>query len=321
MKAAIVREVGKPPVYDDFDDPVAKPGELLISVSAAGVSRLVVSRATGRHYSVDARPPFVIGVDGVGRAADGRRLYFSFVRPPFGTMAERAPTKPEFTTAIPDGMDDVAAAATALSGMSCWVPLTRRAPLRPGESVLVNGATGAAGQMAIQVAKHLGARAVIATGRDEAKFASLRELGADVVLSLREPETELVERIRKEAREWEVGVVLDYLWGSTAETILNALGGPDGPRGSSRITFVQIGTLAGPTITLEGAKLRSSGVEIIGTGLGSSTYPDLVAAIGEFFRAFVAGRFRYRAEARPLSDVERAWSAVGGETRIVFTVP
>jgi len=236
-------------------------------------------------------------------------------------MAERAPVPLALLVPVPDEIDDASVAAAAVSGMSCWIPLTGRAPIHPGESVLVNGATGGAGQMAIQVAKHLGARKVIATGRNETKLRKLSELGADVLIPLGQPADQFREAIRKEARESSVGVVLDYLWGSSAEMILDALGGPNGPRGASRIQFVQIGTMAGPTISLAGTKLRSSGLEILGTGLGSVTNQDLLAGIGGFLKALAAERFRVAVEVYALSDVERSWSASVGDKRVVFSVP
>ena len=319
MKAAIVRAFDRPPYFGDFEEPIVKSGETVVSVKAAAVSPLVISRASGAHYSADTALPFVPGVDGVGRTSDGRRVYFSFPRPPFGSMAERAPVSLGLLVPVPDELGDASVAAAAISGMSCWVPLTGRAPIHAGESVLVNGATGAAGQMAIQVAKHLGARKVIATGRNEAKLRKLSELGADVLIPLGQPTDQFREAIRKEARESSVGVVLDYLWGTSAETILDALGGPDAPRGPSRVQFVQVGTLAGPTISLAGTKLRSSGLEILGTGLGSVTNQDLLAGIGGFFKALAAGRFRVAVQVYPLSDVERSWSATAGDKRVVFT--
>jgi len=321
MKAAIVRAFDRPPSYGDFEDPTVRTGETVVSVKAAAVSPLVVSRASGAHYSADTALPFVPGVDGAGMTSDGRRVYFSFPRPPFGSMAERAPVSVGSLVPLPDELDDTTVAAAAVSGMSCWIPLTGRARIQPGDSVLVNGATGGAGQMAIQVAKHLGARKVIATGRDEAKLRKLSELGADVVLPLGQPTDQFREAIRKEARESSVGVVLDYLWGPSAETILDALGGPNAPRGPSRIQFVQVGTLAGPTISLAGTKLRSSGLEILGTGIGSSTNQELLRGIGGFFKVLAAGTFRVAMDVHPLSEVERSWRATSGDKRVVFTIP
>jgi len=321
VKAAIVRELGRPPTYGDFEDPSARTDETLVSTTASAVSHLARARASGEHYSAEAALPFVPGVDGVGRTADGKRVFFAFPRPPFGSLAAVAPVAARCHADLPDDLDDVTAAAAANPGMSCWVPLTRLAPVPSGESVLVNGATGVAGRMAVQVAKYLGASKVIATGRDEEKLRELSGLGADVLLPLRQSPEAFRDAVRAVAREARVGVVLDYLWGPSAEAILHALAGPNAPRGASRVRFVQVGSVTGPTITLESPVLRSSGVEILGTGLGSSTLETLVAGIGEFLRAFPKARFRVAADAHPLSDVERAWDAVVPEKRLVFTVP
>jgi NADPH:quinone reductase-like Zn-dependent oxidoreductase len=236
-------------------------------------------------------------------------------------MAERTVVPTDRLIPLPDGLDETVAAAAANPGMSCWIPLTLLARIRAGDSVLVNGATGIAGRMAVQVAKFLGASKVIATGRDEAKLGGLRELGADVVIPLRTPAEALRERVRAEVRDAGVSVVLDYLWGPSAETILSALGGPDAPRGATRVRYVQIGDLAGATISLSGSTLRSSGVEILGSGLGSVTDRDLVSGIGRFLEALASAQFRIAVDARPLSSVESAWAELGEGKRLVLTVP
>jgi len=320
VKAAVVRELGKPPSYGEFAAPTPGPGDSEISVVAAAVSPLALSRAQGRHYSAETTVPFVAGVDGVGRTPDGALVYFAFVPPPFGAMAEKVAVPTRYIVPLPDDLEPTVAAAAAVPGMSCWIPLTGRARVRPGESVLVNGATGTSGRMAVQVAKHLGAVKVVATGRDKAQLDSLRELGADVLVPLGEPGA-LRDAVQKEARDSRIGVVLDYLWGPSAETILDALGGPPAPRGSELIRFVQVGTASGATISLPGAKLRSSGVELLGTGLGSTENRDIVAGIGAFLRAFAPARFRIETELHPLSEVEQVWDRLAGSPRVVFTVP
>lgn len=320
MKAAIIQELGKPPRYGDFADPVAGPGETVVTVTATAVSRLVRGRAAGSHYSAGTAPPFIPGIDGAGQSPDGRRVYFGFPRPPFGSMAERTVVPSAGLIPLPAGLDDVVAAAAANPGMSCWVPLTLLAPVPPGDSVLINGATGIAGQMAVQVAKYLGAAKVIATGRDETKLRMLPELGADVVLPL-SPTEAFRDAVRKEAREARIGVVLDYLWGPSAEAILAALGGPNAPRGASRIRYVQVGDLSGPTISLSGATLRSSGIDILGTGLGSVSNSDIGAGVAQFLNALAKAHFRIAVDVHPLSDVESAWVGANEAKRLVFTIP
>ncbi|HEX4496290.1 MAG TPA: zinc-binding alcohol dehydrogenase family protein [Thermoanaerobaculia bacterium] len=314
MNAAIVQSFESPPSYGTFADPVPGPDEVLVSVRAAALSPLVKSQTAGKHYSSEAVFPFVPGVDGVGTLPDGARVYFAFPKRPYGAMAERVAVRTTFTVPVPDGLDDAVAAAIANPGMSSWAALTARAKFVPGETVLVNGATGAAGRLAVQIAKHLGAKKVIATGRNQARLDALPALGADVVISLEQPEAELARRFRQELGEG-VNVVLDYLWGRSAEQILAAV-----PGGEARLRFVQIGSISGHAISLPGAVLRSSGLELLGSGLGSCSYEDLVAAIGEVLKAVAPAKLRIEMETLPLTEVEAGWSRDTGDRRLVFTL-
>src|SRR5271155_1117994 len=142
MKAAIVTGVGKAPIYADFAEPVPADGESRVAVSAAAISHVVKGRASGRHYSSSGDLPFVVGIDGVGRMDDGRRVYFVLPRAPFGSMAEKTVVRPSQCISLPDDLDAVTAAAIANPGMSSWAALRERATLTAGETVLVNGATG-----------------------------------------------------------------------------------------------------------------------------------------------------------------------------------
>jgi NADPH:quinone reductase-like Zn-dependent oxidoreductase len=156
MKAAIVTAAGKTPVYGTFDDPVAKDGEEIISVRAATLSDLTKSRASGAHYSASGTLPAVAGTDGVGVTEDGRRVYFAMPEAPFGSLAELCPINFWRCVPIPDSVDDITAAAIANPGMSAWGALVERAHITAGETVLINGATGTAGRIAVQLAKYLG---------------------------------------------------------------------------------------------------------------------------------------------------------------------
>ena len=184
----------------------------------------------------------------VGRLADGTRVYFAFPRSPFGAMAQRAVVKRSNCIQLPAGLDDVIAAGAANPGMSSWAALTERAKFQPGETVLINGATGAAGRLAIQIAKHLGAKKIIATGRNQQSVADLPVLGADEVIPLDQPKDKLVDEFRRHIKGSGVGVILDYLWGPSAESILAAVAGHGSPEGEPRIRYVQIGSVSGQTI-------------------------------------------------------------------------
>lgn len=319
MKAAIVNSFDKVPEYGEFEEPVAQAGEVLVKVSATGLSLLVRGQAAGRHYSSSGVLPFIPGVDGVGRLADGCRVYFAFPRAPFGAMAELTVVQSSQCVVLPEELDDVTAAAAANPGMSSWVALNERAKFVAGEAVLINGATGVSGRLAIQIAKYLGARRVIATGRNEASVAELPSLGADSVIALDQSPERLIEVFRKEIRESGVNVILDYLWGPSAESLIAAVAGHGSSSAEPRIRYVQIGSMTGQTITLPSGALRSSGLELLGSGLGSVSFEDLVKNIGEFLKAVVPGKLKIDAQAVPLTKVAEAWSSKTAG-RIAFTI-
>jgi NADPH:quinone reductase-like Zn-dependent oxidoreductase len=312
MKAAIVEQVGHPPIYGDFADPVAQPGEVIVTVTASALSPLARGRASGTHYSATGTLPFVVGVDGVGRLNDGRRIYFLLPRAPFGAMAERTVVADGQWVPLPDDLDDVTTAVIANPGMSSWAALTERAGLRRGETVLINGATGAAGMLAVKVARHLGAARVIATGRNE---AVLNSLGADATVLLGSDGVAFEAAIEKHFANG-IDIVLDYLWGPSARSILIA-GAKVAPAGVP-IRFVQIGSAGGAEIAMPAAALRSSSIEMKGSGLGSVGLPRLVAAINGVFQAASTANFSLDCQSVPLTDVSTTWNADG--RRIVYTV-
>lgn len=316
MKAAIVRGPGQAPVYGDFAEPKPAPGEDRIRVSAAALSPLVRGRASGAHYSASHSFPFVAGVDGVGRLDDGARVYFLMPRAPYGAMAQEAVARSAQCLPVPDDLDDVTAAAIANPAMSSCAALTERAKLKAGETVLVNGATGAAGQLAVRIAKHLGAARVVATGRNGEALRAAADLGADRTIPLVEDDATL-DRSFAAAFDDGVDVVLDYLWGRSAERLLIAAA-KAGVAAPTR--FVQIGSVSGETIALPSAVLRSAPITLIGSGLGSVPPDRLLAAIGAGLQAAAAGGFKIAVKPVPLSEVEQAWTRDAGGQRMVFTV-
>ena len=317
MKAAIVRGAGQTPVYADFPEPVPSASEQRIAVTAAALSPIVRSRAAGTHYSSSTRFPFVVGIDGVGRLDDGRRVYFVLPPAPHGSMAEQTAVPSAQCVLLPDALDDVTAAAIANPGMSSWAACKERAKLEPGETVWVNGATGTAGRLAVQIARHLGAKKIIATGRNRDALRSVLTLGADVAIPLVESEAVLEERFEEQFAQG-VDVVIDYLWGESARCILIAAAkaGAD----AVPIRFVQVGSASGPDITLPSAVLRSSALELMGSGLGSIPLDRLVRCIGELLRATRPGGFQIATRPVPLSEVDEAWREDDSARRTVFSV-
>ena len=315
MKAAIVEQAGRAPVYGDFPAPTAAPGMSVVRVTASAISHVTKGRAAGTHYSAGGGLPLVPGIDGTGVDESGRRVYFILPEAPYGGMAERVLVDARRCIALPEGLGDVDAAAMAIPGMSSWAALVERAHLRAGETVLVNGATGTSGRLAIQVAKHLGAKKVIATGRNAAAFDELRALGADVTIALTSDRDALEQAFKAQFRDG-VDVVLDYLWGPSAEALILAAAkaGADGVP----IRHVQIGAASGADITLPGAALRSSALQLMGSGIGSVPQPRILAAIAGVLAAAPAAGFRVATRAMGLADVARAWDAGDAESRIVL---
>jgi NADPH:quinone reductase-like Zn-dependent oxidoreductase len=317
MKAAVVMGAGRTPVYAEFSEPEPAAGEVRIAVTAAAISQVVKSRASGKHYSSAGQFPFVVGIDGVGRLDDGSRVCFVFPRAPYGSMAERAVVPSARCLPVPDELDDVTAAAIANPGMSSWAAFAERAKLKAGETVLVNGATGTAGQLAVQIAKHLGAGKVIATARNAEALKSVAALGADVTIPLVDDQAALEERFSREFAHG-VDVVIDYLWGKSAERLLIA--GAKAGREAVPIRFVQIGSVSGADITLPSAALRSSAIELMGSGIGSIPFERFVHAIGALLQAAAPAGFRIATTPVPLSDVEQAWPRDDSARRTVFTI-
>jgi NADPH:quinone reductase-like Zn-dependent oxidoreductase len=316
LKAAIVEQAGRAPVYGDFKEPVPSTGENQIAVAAAALSPVVKARAAGTHYSSSGGFPIGVGIDGVGRLDDGRRVHFFLPRAPYGSMAEKVVVPSSQCTSVPDGLNDITAAAIAIPGMSSWLALKERAKFVAGQTVLVNGATGASGSLAVQVAKYLGAKKVIATGRQAAILQSVKDLGADETILLVE-NREALESAFKEQFAGGVDVVLDYLWGHSAECLLTA--GSKAGTGAP-ISFIQIGTAGGTNITLPGAILRSTPIELMGSGIGSVPMNRIVGAIEQVLRAAVAGHFEIAAKPIALSQIEQTWSSDGYMPRVVFTI-
>jgi NADPH:quinone reductase-like Zn-dependent oxidoreductase len=319
MKAAIVAETGKPPSYGDFKEPVPTDGEVQVTVTAAALSNVVKSRASGTHYSSSGQPPFVVGIDGVGHLDDGRRVYFALPRAPFGSMAEKTVIRPSQCVSLPDDLDDVTAAAIANPGMSAWAAFKERAKLTAGETVLVNGATGTAGRLAVQIAKYMGARKVVATGRNVQALKVLSVLGADVTIPLDEGGDAFEDALKEQFCGDGIDVVLDYLWGQSAERVIIA--GAKAGKDAVPIRFVQIGSVSAPSITLPSAALRSSAITLMGSGLGSIPRDRLVKSIGELMQATVPGGFEILTTIFPLSEVEHVWAAANSMPRIVFKIP
>jgi NADPH:quinone reductase-like Zn-dependent oxidoreductase len=317
MNAAVVTAFDRPPQYGEFEAPVPRDdGEEVVEVLAAGLHPRVRSGARGSHYTSSGALPMVPGVDGVGRRADGALVYFVAADDVTGTMADRALVDPARSVQLPAGVNVAAVAAAMNPAMSSWVALRRRVALAPGQSVLVLGATGNAGTMAVQVARLLGAGHVVAAGRDTARLRALSALGADDLVRLGDDGETTDNALAAAAAE--VDIVIDYLWGEPARRAMLALLTARADR-SRALDWIQIGAVAGPTIELPSVALRSANLRVQGSGQGSVGTATYAAELPSLVAEIERGTLAVQAKAVPLAEVQSAWDApVERGERIVF---
>ncbi|AKU17430.1 quinone oxidoreductase family protein [Luteipulveratus mongoliensis] len=310
MKAAVIRELGATPAYDDFDEPVAGDGEVIAEVRAASLKNLDRALAAGTHYGSSQVPlPSVAGVDGVAVLPDGRRVFTGGASAPFGMMAERVAVNPARVMDVPEDIDDVVAAALPNPGASAWFSLEYAGQIQPGQSVLVLGGTGVTGSMAVQLAKaQFGAGRVVVAGRNTDRLERLAAWGADATIDLA---GDVRAQVEQQHREHPFDLVLDYLWGGPAEQTLLALGNDDLGGDYHRTRYVQIGEMAGSRVSLPGGVLRSVGLELVGQGGGSIPKEALVRVGSEIlprlFALLAEGSLHVDVRQRALAEVATVW--------------
>lgn len=307
MKAAVLRKFGQTPQYEDYPEPaVTAPNQLAIKVTAAAIKNLDRLLANGSRHPANISLPCVIGTDGIGVLDDGTRIYATGLT---GMMAERAIIDAKMYTILPDGLDIALAAVLPNAALGAAVALKLRAGIKPGTTVLINGATGVTGQLAVQLAKYYGAGKVVATGREPEVLEKLAGLWADETVSLQQDTGQIIARLAAIHRDSHFDIVIDYLWGSPAETVFNALQG-NGSGAGVPIRYVTVGDIAGPTIQLSSEIVKSSGIELVGLGaLSKDTYQQLHADIlPELMQLATAGKLTFDTTTRQMKEIGTAWT-------------
>ncbi len=309
MKAAVLYQKDGKPQYTDFPEPIVQnENELLISVRAAAIKHIDKSRASGRHYSTknDMDQAKVIGGDGVGLLEDGTRVYAMGVS---GMAAEKAVIEKSRMVYLPEGIDDAIAAALPNAVGGSAMGLRFRAGMKAGETVLINGATGFTGKMAVQIAKHYSARKIIVTGRNEQLLQSLLTLGADEIVSIKQDDQSFVAQLKAIHAITPIDIIIDYLWGHTAELILSALKGVGSFTHKTR--FISIGSVTGDIIQLSAENLRSVDIQLSGSGLGSWTKDEVKKLFGEIlpemFQLAANKKLEVDTIGVNLKDIEKLW--------------
>jgi NADPH:quinone reductase-like Zn-dependent oxidoreductase len=306
MNAAVVTSFGEPPHYQRFEVPEpTSERQLVVDVLAVGLHPRTRTGAAGAHYTSTGRLPMIPGIDGVGRRSDGKQVYFLADDDVIGTMADKAIADVGRTIELPDGVDVAKVAAAMNPAMSSWVALRRRVPIEPGQRLLVLGATGNAGTMAVQVAKRLGAGRVIGAGRDPGRLAALAAIGADEVVQLTDDADATARALGAAAAE--VDIVIDYLWGKPAQAAIPALLRARSDR-SRALNWIQIGAVAGPTLELPSVVLRSANFRLQGAGQGAVSPQTYRAELPSLVEEIDRGTIAATASVRPLAEVEPIWT-------------
>jgi NADPH:quinone reductase-like Zn-dependent oxidoreductase len=306
MNAAVLHALGKPPRFEGFPEPIPGEGEVIVHVRAAALKPVDKQMASGSHYASPRELPVVCGIDGVGLLDDGTRVFFGGPRWPYGAMAERTVLRRAQCFLVPEGLPDDVAAALPNPGVSAWLTLQSRAKLVPGETVLILGATGVTGKLAVQIAKLLGAGRVVAAGRNEQVLSTLRDLGADATIQIDKRGQDLTEAFAREAGDAGFQVVVDYLWGRPTEALLAALTRNEFAAAGVETRLVQVGESAGPAISLPAAVLRSTALTILGTA-GIPSRETLMDALQQVMAYGASGKLRIDTERVPLAHIETAW--------------
>lgn len=310
MYAAVVTDFSEPPRFEQFGDPEPADGEVIAEVQAAAVSNLVRLVASGGHYSSAAQPPIVAGIDGVVRLPDGSLAYVSGVRAPWGMLAERASVPVAAARPVPDGLDLAQAAAVVNATMASWLPLTRILTAGATPTVLVLGATGAAGSVAVPIAKHLGAARVIAVGREGEGLRRTATQGADDIVPIDDNLESAISRVGAAG----VDVVLDFLWGDSADVVIPALA-RSAPHPQYRIDWVNLGALGGAGISLDATLLRMSDLHVWGSGAGAYSPERRREVVDAALDLASRGVIAVDVEQRRLRDVDTTWHDQG---RLVY---
>lgn len=316
MRAAVVTAPDVSPACADFPEPTVPPGHEPLHLVGAGLHNIVRGVALGQHYSRGRMTyPLVPGIDAVARTGDGRLVYTGYARPPFGTMAERLVAP--FQVEVPAGADPLAIAAGMNPGLSGWMVLSARCKeVGALGTVLVLGATGMSGSLAVQGALALGAERVIAAGRDPEALERLRGVGATTVSLAQDGPDGLEKALADAVAEAQPGLVLDYLWGPVAEAAFAVLGRSTEDT-EADTAYAQIGSLAGLEASLPADLLRGRRIRITGSGVGSVSPEEMLAEAPEVMARFADGSLQVPYTAFPLSRVGEAWAHTGRSRAVV----
>jgi NADPH:quinone reductase-like Zn-dependent oxidoreductase len=321
MKAAVVTAPDASPEYAEFSEPQVDEGFELVELVAAGLHPVVRSLAAGRHYGSTQSWPLVPGVDAVARTRAGDLIFTGFVRPPYGTFAERMAVPKTMRIALPPGADPVQVAGGLNPAFASWLPLkTRVGEADSLATVLILGVTGMAGYLAVQHARILGASRVVGVGRNPARLARAAQVGAATVALSGNRETDAAA-IVDALGGTTPSIVLDFLWAAAAETAFASLARRGLEEDTGNIAYVQIGAAAGPEAAVPAALLRSRRIRISGSGAGSAQIADIMAELPVYMQLIADGSVDVPTKTVPLSSISELWTEAADATHRTVVVP
>lgn len=316
MKAAVVTRFGESPRYADAPEPIATDeSEIVVDVLAAALSPRVRSQAAGSHYTGTGELPLIPGIDGVGRLPGGGLVYFLLPDTNKGAMAERVAVDRRRSVPLPEGSDPVTIAAAMNPAMASWVALRRRTRFEHGQKILVLGATGNAGRAAVQVAHQLGAGTIAAAGRHAERLEDLVKYGVTQIVELEADPATVAHHLAGAGKD--VDVVLDFLWGEPTSKALYAIV-PSRAHDEQLLTWIQVGSVAGPESSIPSAALRAVNLRLLGSGQGSVAPRAYREEIEALARAIHEETFDISSRRVALSEVESAWADTTSTERLVI---
>jgi NADPH2:quinone reductase len=312
MRAAILREYDATPELAEFDDPADDDGAVAADVLAAGLNPVDIRKAAG-VFPLAPKPPLpsVAGWEGIARMPDGSRAYFADPVVPYGALAERTLVEPVATYPVPFGVDDGVAVAFGIAGLAGWLAVEWSGQLAEDETVLVLGASGTVGQVAVQAARLLGASHVVAAARSASGLARASELGADETVQIGAVD-DLAEALRDASDGEGFDLVIDPLWGEPAMAAAKAMA----PFGR----LVALGQSAGLEATFTSPDVRNNALHIVGHTNYKVPDADRRAAYETMCALAVAGELTASYEAVALDDVAAAWERLRGGPGVKLVV-
>lgn len=323
MKAVVAYPNGALPECIDVPEPTTQnENEVLVTVKAVAVKHLDKSKAAGKHYSSDTAKENgrIVGGDGVCLLPTGERV---FAIGESGMMAQKAIIDRSHMVPVPAELSDTIAAALPNAVAGAAMALKYKANIQPGNVVLINGATGFTGYIAVQIAKYYGAGKVIVTGRNQEALNELLSLGADETISLTKDDEQFTKQLSAIHAKTPIDIIIDYLWGRSAELILSCIKG----NGSftNKISYVSVGSMMSDTIQLSAAIMRSVDLQLSGSGLGSWSRQELGQLlkniIPEMFQLAATGKLKVKTTAVKMDNIAALWDvAVTGGQRLVVTI-